>query len=238
MQRLKTYYEDNLITLYHGDAREIVPHLEPVDAVITDPVWPNALPELPGSQDPEGVFTAVASYFPQRCTRCVVVLGCNSDPRFLRGVPDAMTFFRAGTLDYCQPSYLGRVLYTGDHFYAFGEPPPSRPGQHLIPGRFMKTTKEPRYQGHPCPRTIGHMRWLVHWFARGTVLDPFAGGCTTAVACQGVGLPCICIEVEEVFCEAAAIRLSTGQGELAMEARKRNDEQRDRLEQIAEDYTD
>ncbi|KKM73501.1 hypothetical protein LCGC14_1409970, partial [marine sediment metagenome] len=86
----------------------------------------------------------------------------------------------------------------------FGEPPPSRPGQHLIPGRFMKTTKEPRYQGHPCPRTIGHMRWLVHWFARGTVLDPFAGTGTTLRVCKRINRNCILIEQNPEYCNHIA----------------------------------
>ena len=31
-------------TLYLGDCREILPTFEPVDAIITDPVWPNVPP--------------------------------------------------------------------------------------------------------------------------------------------------------------------------------------------------
>ncbi len=50
------YYEADGITLYHGDMREIIPHLQPVDAVVTDPpynetslewdVWPDGWPAL------------------------------------------------------------------------------------------------------------------------------------------------------------------------------------------------
>ncbi len=50
------YYEADGITLYHGDMREILPHLQPVDAVVTDPpynetslewdVWPDGWPTL------------------------------------------------------------------------------------------------------------------------------------------------------------------------------------------------
>lgn len=34
---------------------EVLPSVTPVDAVITDPVWPNASPKLVGSDDPAGL---------------------------------------------------------------------------------------------------------------------------------------------------------------------------------------
>lgn len=50
------YYEDELLTLYHGDALDLLPRLPYVDAIITDPpygetsldwdAWPNAWPDL------------------------------------------------------------------------------------------------------------------------------------------------------------------------------------------------
>ena len=36
---LKPYYEQDGITIYHGDCREILPHLEKVDLVLTDPPY-------------------------------------------------------------------------------------------------------------------------------------------------------------------------------------------------------
>ena len=36
----KPYYEHAGVTIYHGDCRDILPHIS-ADAVVTDPVWPN-----------------------------------------------------------------------------------------------------------------------------------------------------------------------------------------------------
>lgn len=36
---MRPYYEHGGITIYHGDCREILPHLPKVDAVITDPPY-------------------------------------------------------------------------------------------------------------------------------------------------------------------------------------------------------
>ena len=38
---MKPYYEHGGITIYHGDCREVLPGLEPVDLVLTDPPYPN-----------------------------------------------------------------------------------------------------------------------------------------------------------------------------------------------------
>jgi DNA modification methylase len=36
---IQSYYQDDNVTLYHGDCREILPHIKPVDLVLTDPPY-------------------------------------------------------------------------------------------------------------------------------------------------------------------------------------------------------
>jgi site-specific DNA-methyltransferase (adenine-specific) len=36
---VRPYYSEKGITIYHGDCREILPQLEPVDLVLTDPPY-------------------------------------------------------------------------------------------------------------------------------------------------------------------------------------------------------
>jgi len=38
---IKPYYQDEWVTIYHGDCREILPELPKVDLVLTDPPYPN-----------------------------------------------------------------------------------------------------------------------------------------------------------------------------------------------------
>lgn len=203
------YYDSGGITIYHADARDILPLLEPVDVIITDPVWPNATRELIGADDPYGLFASAAAHFPALTDRVVVQIGCNSDPRFLRAIPDSLTFFRACWLEYVRPSYQGRLLYTGDLAYVYGTPPPSKPGARVIPGRYINTNSDPRRSiAHPSPRRLAHVKWLVKWFANGTILDPFLGSGTTTLAAQQMDFRAIGIEIEERFCEIAVERLS------------------------------
>ena len=61
---------------------------------------------------------------------------------------------------------------------------------------------------HPAGRCLDHVKWLVKWFALGTVLDPFMGGGTTLEACKAAGLPAIGIDIEERWCDMAARRVA------------------------------
>jgi DNA modification methylase len=59
---------------------------------------------------------------------------------------------------------------------------------------------------HPTPKDIGMVTWLVRSTSRMTILDPFLGSGTTAVACARLGRKCIGIEIEEKYCRIAADR--------------------------------
>lgn len=219
---MEPYYSQAGIDIYCGDAREILPSLAPVDCCIVDPVWPNSLSSLFGADAPEKMFAEIACHLPAITSRVVVQMGCDSDPRFLRAVPHSLPYFRTCWLDYACPHYKGRLLYTGDVAYAFGDPPPARPGRMVIPGRKVSTAsywKMPRTNPHkesgrrngdlkhPCPRRLQHVMWLVKWFADGIVLDPCAGIGTTLLAAKNQGLPAIGIEIEERYCRTAVRRL-------------------------------
>lgn len=220
---LTPYYRSDSgdVVLYNADCRDVLPLLPTgsVDAVICDPVWPNALPCLAGSDRPAALFAEAAAHFSRLlgdAGRLVVQLGCDSDPRFLLRVPASLPFLRACWLPYAVPSRKGRLLYSGDVAYAFGAWPPSRKGRHLIDGEAPRGQPGQPHKwhsgvrDHPSPRQLSQVRWLVSRFANGPVLDCFAGAGTTLVACQAAGWPCVGVEVVEAFCETAVRRLAQG----------------------------
>jgi len=205
------YLDRDGITLYHGDSREILPALsEQPDSVITDPVWPNAVASLAGADDPFRLFAEACQLLPDSVLRLAVHLGCDSDPRFLSSIPDRWPFFRACHLEYVRPHYKGRLLYTHDVAYLFGEPPPAAPGRTVVPGKVIQNDSVKRPKGHPCPRQLMHVNWLMRFFGGDLILDPFAGIGTTLVAAKYGGHRAIGIEVEERYCELAARRLEQG----------------------------
>jgi site-specific DNA-methyltransferase (adenine-specific) len=74
----------------------------------------------------------------------------------------------------------------------------------------LKSTEKAEINGHPMPKPIGWLLWLVGLatLAGETVLDPFVGSGTTLAACKRLGRRAIGIEIEERYCEIAAKRLA------------------------------
>ena len=204
------YFQNNLVTLYHGDCRKILPSIQSSAlSLMTDPVWPNAIPELIGSDRPqellEEMFQSASNLNIQRVA---IHLGTDSDPRFLGAVPSSFKFFRQAILEYSRPIPLGRKLMGNDIAYLYGKAPKRSAGMHVVPGQCRNNTKAGKETAHPCPRKLIHAEWLVKWWSAttDTVLDPFAGSGTTLLAAANLGRPAIGIEIEERYCEMAAKR--------------------------------
>ena len=72
-----------------------------------------------------------------------------------------------------------------------------------------RSTEQTEKNGHPCPKPIGQWKWLLKrtslegW----TILDPFLGSGTTAVAAKQLGRNYIGIEISEKYCKIANDRL-------------------------------
>lgn len=228
------YYKDDHVTIYHADAREIDQEIiKQAEVCIMDPVWPNASVPLQGQEDPFGLLEAILARTYGSHKRLAIHVGCDSDPRFSDAVPPIYPFFRHCWLDYAVPSHKGRLLYTGDVAWMFGQPPKSRgrgTGSMIIPGRCTSKNAQEftpwrtghvkpksKYMGgrnslHPCPRKLEHVSWLVSWWSQPdeTIIDYCAGSMTTGLAAKGHNRKCICIEIEEEFCERGAKRLEQG----------------------------
>ncbi len=206
----KPYYEDEAVTIYHADCREILPLLQPADVMITDPVWP-PFGHIFDIDDPAALLAEALAASPP-IKRLVIHLGGLSDPRFLAAVPPSLPFMRVCWLAYVRPNYYGRFLGQADVAYAFGEPPRPRKGFTIIPAQTISTDSKGRENEHPAPRKIAHVRWLVKWFSveGETILDPFMGSGTTLRVAKDAKRKAVGIEIEERWCELAVRRMAQG----------------------------
>lgn len=215
---MKPYYEHAGITIYHGDCREILPTVLPVDAVVTDPPYGVAFGGkntkhtkrvsqgyswLEDSPDyVEAVVVPIIRDLVEKVGRVVLTPGSRNV--FLYPRPTAL-----GTIFYPSGAGLGKWGFTcSQPILYYGADPYLRTGQGHRPDSFS-TTEAADDCGHPCPKPMGTARWLVNKASLPgeTILDPFMGSGTTLRAAKDLGRKAIGIEIEEKYCEIAAKRL-------------------------------
>ena len=223
-------------TLYLGDCLEVLSDLADgsVNAVVTDPVWPNATADIPGKGDPFGLLERAMKLLVGKSERVVVHMGADSDPRFLLAVGKDWEFLRVCWLRFARPSYKGRLLNGSEVAYVFGIAPPPEfgmlmPGESWTPDECLNTESISRLEiGHPCPRRIIHVEWLVSRFGGLSVIDPFMGSGTTGVACVNLGRKFIGVEIEEEYFDIACRRIeqAQAQGKLFLDDDKRVEQAR------------
>lgn len=211
---MSPYYDEDGITIYHGDCREILPSLGPVQAVFADPPY-NVGKDYGTHNDrmlPEEYLAWCEEWFELACRvsegAVVITPGMVSVPMWMEISPThkliAWTKANNNSRNYIGPT-------SG---YQCWEP-------ILVYGKSLVTvlrdwidcpiSLQP-FDGHPCPKPIRLMRWVVENFCPhdGTILDPFAGSGSTLRAAKDLGRKAIGIEIEERYCEIAVQRLAQG----------------------------
>jgi len=183
------FIQDVVDTVVCGDAVENLARLpdKSVDAVITDPPWPETAVDF--GIDPEQLSRMWSRACCEICRvtdRLVVILGCDTDPSFL--APISLPFFRVIWLRRIPPLYRGSLLYGADVAYLYGHRRLN--GVHRVIGGEINSGIRPRGDNpHPCFRNLNHMRKLVEYLSKPQdfIVDPFCGSGTTLDAAMSLG---------------------------------------------------
>ena len=218
----KPYYQDDFVTIYHGDSRVIIPLLDQrFDLTLTDPPYgisggTGGTSKARGRGGYEGVFSStddtpafirdVAVPIVKLCigvSRSVVMTPGNKNFCFY---PQPTSF---GCL--WQPSSGGAQRHgwaDSQPIFYYGEAPFQ--GVKLEACSYELRTSEETDNGHPCPKP--YRIWLRllkkglgDW--TGPVLDPFMGSGTTLRAAKDLTRKAVGIEINEAYCEIAANRM-------------------------------
>ena len=201
------YYQDEYVRLYHGDALELLPLLgEGVDLVLTDPPYNVGLDYCGGDARPD--YEAWCRRWFALCPRPLVFTpGLVNLPMWCRiGRP---TWIAAWVKpNQCSRSALGGAC-TWEPVLFYGrlrKPLPQDTWSDAI------LTRQSDTGDHPCPKDRRAWRRLLARISEpgDLVLDPFAGSGTTLVVAKELGRRAIGIELEESYCETAALRLAQG----------------------------
>jgi DNA modification methylase len=204
------YYEDDAVTIYHGDCREILPALDDVGGIVTDP--PYGVGYDYGNEYLDVKGDAYWEQFGEwmnamRCctdmitfTHRVTALRVLTDWDWVSiwNKPLAMSGLNAlPIMPHWEPIFMYGVKMRKD-----------------IPRHFDVVSVNPqnaRSSGHehPCPKPLGLMAELIRWtIPGGLVVDPFMGSGTTLRAAKDLGRKAIGCDISERYCEIAAKRMA------------------------------
>jgi DNA modification methylase len=191
---MKPYFTRGNITLYHGDYREVIPSLPKAALVLADPPyglgkklnggsWGN-ISEWDYAIDPQVVISMDSE---------IIMWGGNFYP--LPPCRGWLAWFKPDA-----PPSMG-------HFELAWRSIDTN--TRAIKCSIAETNAE--RVGHPTQKPLRVMQWSIEQakVQTGLILDPFAGSGTTLVAARSMMRPAIGIEIEERYCEIAAVRLST-----------------------------
>lgn len=223
------YHEEDGITLYHGDCRDVLPLLEPesVDVILADP--PYNVGKAYGVHDDAMTPVDYRAWLVEVLALCAKV---TRDA--LLYFPGAKNVFDAADVLALTPLRPVRMLgwhkkeYAGDMWT--GGPAMSwepivwaskaeRPHFNRIFGAWGRdllvvpsTHGDPLRKLHPCPKPPEVLRWLIGMFVPedGSLVDPTAGTGTALLAAKDANRRAIGIEIEERYCAIAKRRLAQG----------------------------
>ena len=211
---LTPYYEDDAVTIFHGDCRDILPGLA-FDAVVTDPPYGigyeqtlDSAPKwevVPGDESDALARWVIEAVHPTP----MLVFGINHFPTAL---PEPGRWI---CWDKRLSERVDRML--GAPFELAWMNGPDKAGfmYRIQHGGAVNADGAGHKRVHPTQKPVVlFQRLLADHFPTGVILDPFMGSGTTLRAAKDLGRKAIGIELDERYCEVAATRL--GQEVLAI----------------------
>ena len=210
------YYQDDWVTIYHGDCLEVTEWLG-ADVMITDPPYGVG---FSGKRHKEKTVSTggYESYEDSSENHANVVVPAIE--KFVKtGKRAMMTPGETNLFRFPEPTHVGAIYYPAGNgsnswgfscwqpIFYYGKDPFLSDGLGRRPDSLSSSHTSPKL-GHPCPKPLEVMEWFVNRCSRTgeTIADPFAGSGSTLVAAKSLGRRAIGVEIEEKYCEIAAKR--------------------------------
>jgi DNA modification methylase len=188
---MKPYYEHNGITIFLGDCRDILPHLEPVDLVLTDPPYPNFNQEHGKTWD---VPSIESWFYLLPAGRRFIFWPASFEFPYKYNVTAVHIWHKPNG----QSNQHYECIYEVNGFGVYRV--------FRVPIINYKTL--PEWTPHPAQKPLRLVLQLLNLKPFKEVVDPFMGSGTTLIAAKQLGRKAIGIEIEEKYVEIAIRRLS------------------------------
>lgn len=212
------YYSDDLVTLYHGNCREVLAWLE-ADVLVTDPPYGidgHLSAGYKGKRPPGGHVrvNAKPAWDMTLEARDAALMLWGAKPYAVFGSParlDGALPCREFPLvwDKCSVG-MGDVSFPWGRgyelIYVNGDGWRGRRESPIL--RVVHGSNAATKFGHPTPKPIELMEAIIRKAPPGIIADPFSGSASTLVAAKNAGRRAIGVEVDERYCEIAAHRLT------------------------------
>lgn len=203
------YYQDNYVTIYHGDSQEILPELPKADLVLTDP--PYGINENHKKNNSRGRLAKSTDYGDYEWDK--------------KPAPENL-------INACLNNSINTIIWGGNFFHL----PPSpcwlvwdkkngnndfadcelawtnlnaavRKFEFMWNGMLRDGEARNKKRVHPTQKPLELMTWCISRIKDcNSIIDPFMGSGTTLRAAKDLNRKAIGIEIEEKYCEIAAQR--------------------------------
>jgi len=205
---MEPYYNHDGITIYHGDCLDVMPRLQAVDLLLTDP--PYGIGEAAGKNKSRSRLAIATDYgnhhwdespaeegvtLARSLSRSQMIFGGN-----YYNLPPAACWLvwdkENGKNDFADAELVWTNL---------------KKAVRLKRYRWAGMLKaEPEHRAHPTQKPLKVMKWCIGHApaAATTILDPYMGSGTTLRAAKDLGRQAIGIEIDEAYCEIAANRMA------------------------------
>lgn len=230
---MKPYFETELGKLYHGDCLEVMPRLEPVDLVLTDP--PYGIDYQSARRTDKLLWKPKTINDTKPFTDWLKII-----PNHLRNGGRLICFYRWDM----QEIFKKKIELSGltiksqiiwdKIIHGMGDLSGEYAPQHenifyAVKGNYKFNGKRPktilRYMRvlpekllHPNEKPVGLMQDFILSLTnkKSFITDCFLGSGTTAIACERLNRKWIGIEIEEKYCEIAAKRIESERAQLKL----------------------
>ena len=202
---MEPYYQDEWVTLYHGDCLELADVWTGADVLVTDP--PYGMAYSSGRRAHKGILGDKT-------------LDVRDEALSLWGDGPALVF---GTWKRQRPAGVRQLIvwdkrggagFSGDlkmpwaditeEIYVLGT---GWVGGRIPAIYSVPTLPSTNRPNHPTPKPVPLMELLIEKCPIGVIADPFTGSGATLLAARNAGRRVVGVELEEQYCELVAKRL-------------------------------